>query len=134
MNNLVDIFQLRSFSLADSTAKTEVTPIQTKPLTKQEALSPNSISIDLQTSAISPTVSTSVSRDIGECTDDGSAIDYADLAKTEEFELNDCRLAMIGNVDSGKSTLIGVLMSHSLDDGRGLARSLVLKHRSVPFL
>lgn len=43
--------------------------------------------------------------------------------------MNDCRLAMIGNVDSGKSTLIGVLTSHQLDDGRGAARSLVLKHR-----
>ena len=36
---------------------------------------------------------------------------------------------MIGNVDSGKSTLIGVLTNASLDDGRGAARSLVLKHR-----
>ncbi|KAJ1458988.1 P-loop containing nucleoside triphosphate hydrolase protein [Pelagophyceae sp. CCMP2097] len=36
---------------------------------------------------------------------------------------------MIGNVDSGKSTLIGVLTSCALDDGRGAARSLVLKHK-----
>lgn len=31
--------------------------------------------------------------------------------------------------DSGKSTLIGVLSSSGLDDGRGAARSLVLRHR-----
>lgn len=30
---------------------------------------------------------------------------------------------------SGKSTLIGVLSSANLDDGRGSARSLVLRHR-----
>ena len=57
------------------------------------------------------------------------SIDYSQLYRTEDFEMNDCRLAMIGNVDSGKSTLIGVLMSHQLDDGRGAARSMVLKHR-----
>lgn len=32
-------------------------------------------------------------------------------------------------VFSGKSTLIGVLSSSGLDDGRGAARSLVLRHR-----
>ncbi|CAM9163581.1 unnamed protein product [Chrysoparadoxa australica] len=41
----------------------------------------------------------------------------------------DVRLAMIGNVDSGKSTLMGVLSGGGLDDGRGAARRLVLKHR-----
>ena len=30
---------------------------------------------------------------------------------------------MIGNVDSGKSTLVGVLTKGGLDDGRGLARA-----------
>lgn len=48
---------------------------------------------------------------------------------TEEFEANDTRIAMIGNVDSGKSTLIGVLTNATLDDGRGAARAMVLKHR-----
>jgi len=47
----------------------------------------------------------------------------------EDFEQNDVRIAMIGNVDSGKSTLIGVLTNATLDDGRGGARSMVLKHR-----
>lgn len=48
---------------------------------------------------------------------------------TEDFESNDTRIAMIGNVDSGKSTLIGVMTNGSLDDGRGAARSVVLRHR-----
>ena len=30
---------------------------------------------------------------------------------------------VIGNVDSGKSTLVGVLTKGGLDDGRGLARA-----------
>lgn len=35
-------------------------------------------------------------------------------------------VATVGNVDSGKSTLLGVLSSGSLDDGRGSARAAVL--------
>jgi len=38
------------------------------------------------------------------------------------------RIAVVGNVDSGKSTLIGVLTSGVRDDGRGLARSRVFLH------
>ena len=47
----------------------------------------------------------------------------------DEDDESDVRVAVIGNVDSGKSTLIGVLTSAALDDGRGAARSLVLRHR-----
>ena len=46
-----------------------------------------------------------------------------------EIDNDDVRVAMIGNVDAGKSTLIGCLCQQTLDDGRGSARSLVLKHR-----
>lgn len=38
------------------------------------------------------------------------------------------RVAMIGNVDSGKSTMVGVLTRSVLDDGRGFARAKVFKH------
>lgn len=55
-------------------------------------------------------------------------VDYFGIMR-EDYECNDTRIAMIGNVDSGKSTLIGVLTNAALDDGRGSARSLVLKHR-----
>lgn len=51
------------------------------------------------------------------------------LSHDPSLQTNDVRVAMIGNVDSGKSTLIGVLCNAALDDGRGLARSAVLKHR-----
>jgi GTPase len=40
-------------------------------------------------------------------------------------EENDVRIAVIGNVDSGKSTLVGVLTKCIMDDGRGSARSKV---------
>lgn len=36
------------------------------------------------------------------------------------------KLAIIGNVDSGKSTLVGVLTKGILDDGRGGAREVIL--------
>jgi GTPase len=39
------------------------------------------------------------------------------------------RLAMCGNVDSGKSTLTSVLTRGCRDDGRGLARAFVFNHR-----
>eukprot|EP00474_Spongospora_subterranea_P008676 CRZ09134.1 hypothetical protein [Spongospora subterranea] len=41
----------------------------------------------------------------------------------------DIRVGVVGNVDAGKSTLIGVLTSGTLDDGRGLARSGVFRHK-----
>ncbi|CAM40839.1 putative GTP-binding protein [Leishmania braziliensis MHOM/BR/75/M2904] len=42
------------------------------------------------------------------------------------FEL---RLAMCGNVDSGKSTFTSVLTRGCCDDGRGLARAFVFRHK-----
>ena len=38
------------------------------------------------------------------------------------------RVAVCGNVDAGKSTCVGVLVKHKLDDGRGGVRSLVMKY------
>ena len=38
------------------------------------------------------------------------------------------RIASIGNVDAGKSTLVGVLTQGCLDDGRGRARRKIFKH------
>jgi GTPase len=43
-------------------------------------------------------------------------------------EENDIRVAVIGNVDSGKSSLVGVLTKSILDDGRGFARSKVFNY------
>lgn len=36
---------------------------------------------------------------------------------------------MVGNVYAGKSSLIGTLVSDTLDDGRGAARSRIMKHQ-----
>lgn len=38
------------------------------------------------------------------------------------------KIGVLGSVDSGKSTLIGVLKTNQLDDGRGLLRKEVMKH------
>ena len=43
--------------------------------------------------------------------------------------MDEVRIATIGNVDSAKSTTISVLKNNILDDGRGSARSKILKHR-----
>ena len=42
--------------------------------------------------------------------------------------MEEVRYGVIGNVDSGKSTLIGVLINNKLDDGKGKARSTILRH------
>lgn len=39
------------------------------------------------------------------------------------------RIAVVGNVDAGKSTLLGVLTKGSLDDGRGRARVNLFRHK-----
>jgi GTPase len=40
----------------------------------------------------------------------------------------DLKITLVGNVDAGKSSIIGVLTRGILDDGNGLARSFILKH------
>lgn len=39
------------------------------------------------------------------------------------------RCAVVGNVDSGKSTTLGVLTRGGLDDGRGKARVVLFRHK-----
>ncbi|KZV66905.1 GTP-binding protein 1 [Peniophora sp. CONT] len=48
----------------------------------------------------------------------------ADVSSTAEV-----RCAIVGNVDSGKSTTLGVLTRGGLDDGRGLARVVLFRHK-----
>ncbi len=38
-------------------------------------------------------------------------------------------MAVTGNVDAGKSTLLGVLTHGVLDDGRGIARQKLFRHK-----
>ncbi len=42
---------------------------------------------------------------------------------------SEVRVAVLGNVDSGKSTLLGVLSKGVLDNGRGTARLNIFKHK-----
>lgn len=42
---------------------------------------------------------------------------------------NCIKIAIAGNVDSGKSSLIGVLSNKKLDDGRGSARNTILRNK-----
>ena len=44
-------------------------------------------------------------------------------------DILDVRIATIGNVDSGKSTIVGVLTSNKLDDGRGSVRQTVFNFK-----
>lgn len=48
-----------------------------------------------------------------------------DIDAIVEENMKNVTVATIGNVDSGKSTLVGVLTKGALDDGRGKARSKV---------
>lgn len=47
----------------------------------------------------------------------------------ETLSARNIRVAVVGNVDAGKSTLIGTLTSSMLDDGRGSSRTSIMKHR-----
>jgi len=55
-------------------------------------------------------------------------------ASSEEEHSGQLRVAMIGNVDSGKSTLTGCLTRNVVDDGRGAARVYVRDAFSSAFL
>ncbi|KAH7468920.1 hypothetical protein PRIC1_009995 [Phytophthora ramorum] len=51
-------------------------------------------------------------------------------AEAERREtLRTLRLAFVGNVDSGKSSLIGTLIKGDLDDGRGSSRQAIFRHK-----
>lgn len=52
----------------------------------------------------------------------------ADVMAAASARAFDVRVAVVGNVDAGKSTLIGVLTGGALDDGRGGARTNVFMH------
>uniref|UniRef100_A0A0N4ZC03 Tr-type G domain-containing protein n=1 Tax=Parastrongyloides trichosuri TaxID=131310 RepID=A0A0N4ZC03_PARTI len=50
-------------------------------------------------------------------------------SKNEECDFIEVRVAVVGNVDAGKSTLLGVLTHNELDDGRGYARQKLFRHK-----
>lgn len=54
---------------------------------------------------------------------------YMDQRKNmKNIDRTECVMAVCGPVDAGKSSLIGVLTSGQLDNGRGLARNKILVH------
>ena len=62
----------------------------------------------------------------------------ASLGHIEDYLIRQCcgdedflevKVAVVGNVDSGKSTLLGVLTYGELDNGRGLSRQKLFRHK-----
>ena len=51
------------------------------------------------------------------------------MSVAETLSSRNIRVAVVGNVDAGKSTMIGTLTSSCLDDGRGSSRTSIMKHR-----
>ena len=46
----------------------------------------------------------------------------------DKYDYDEVRIGMLGNVDAGKSTIIGVLTNGILDDGRGSARKNIMRY------
>merc|ERR1711936_161889 len=57
------------------------------------------------------------------------AAQYLIRLKADEKDFMEIRCAVVGNVDAGKSTLLGVLTHGALDNGRGLARQKLFRHK-----
>lgn len=51
------------------------------------------------------------------------------MSVADTLSSRNIRVAVVGNVDAGKSTMIGTLTSSCLDDGRGSSRTSIMKHR-----
>ncbi|XP_076018533.1 GTP-binding protein 1-like isoform X2 [Genypterus blacodes] len=65
-----------------------------------------------------------------ERTDTGGKIrDYLIRQSVGEEDFLEVRVAVVGNVDAGKSTLLGVLTHGELDNGRGFARQKLFRHK-----
>merc|ERR1719323_2762558 len=57
------------------------------------------------------------------------AAQYLIRLRADEKDFMEIRCAVVGNVDAGKSTLLGVLTHGELDNGRGLARQKLFRHK-----
>uniref|UniRef100_A0A671TBL3 GTP-binding protein 2-like n=1 Tax=Sinocyclocheilus anshuiensis TaxID=1608454 RepID=A0A671TBL3_9TELE len=55
-------------------------------------------------------------------------VDFLVRKVPDDQQFLDLRVAVLGNVDSGKSTLLGVLTQGELDNGRGRARLNLFRH------
>jgi GTPase len=62
--------------------------------------------------------------------DEGKLVaDYLVRRRLPEEDFREVRIAVVGNVDAGKSTLLGVLTHNVLDNGRGLSRQQLFRHK-----
>lgn len=55
--------------------------------------------------------------------------EYLVRSRAPDDDFHEIRVAVVGNVDAGKSTLLGVLTHGELDNGRGLARLKLFRHK-----
>ena len=67
----------------------------------------------------------------GTPTKDGDCSGKIMIRQTPETveEVIETRIAVVGNVDAGKSSMLGVLVKGDLDDGRGKARVNLFRHK-----
>ncbi|ESN96478.1 hypothetical protein HELRODRAFT_107544 [Helobdella robusta] len=59
----------------------------------------------------------------------GEVAEYLVRVRVQEKDFMEVRVAVVGNVDAGKSTLLGVLTHVELDNGRGHARQKLFRHK-----
>ncbi|CAN9505941.1 unnamed protein product [Ophioblennius macclurei] len=59
----------------------------------------------------------------------GLVQDFLIRRRVGELDFLEVRVAVVGNVDAGKSTLLGVLTHGELDNGRGFARQKLFRHK-----
>ncbi|XP_062544890.1 GTP-binding protein 1 isoform X2 [Armigeres subalbatus] len=61
--------------------------------------------------------------------EEGLTGQYLVRTKVDDNDFTEIRVAVVGNVDAGKSTLLGVLTHGELDNGRGFARQRLFRHK-----
>uniref|UniRef100_T1JDP2 Tr-type G domain-containing protein n=1 Tax=Strigamia maritima TaxID=126957 RepID=T1JDP2_STRMM len=61
--------------------------------------------------------------------DKGIIAEFLVRKQADENDFMEIRVAVVGNVDAGKSTLLGVLTHSELDNGRGFARQKLFRHK-----
>ncbi|XP_046854651.1 GTP-binding protein 1-like [Xenia sp. Carnegie-2017] len=59
----------------------------------------------------------------------GKIVEYLLRNTVKDEDFIEVRVAVVGNVDAGKSTLLGVLTHGELDNGRGFARQKLFRHK-----
>ncbi|KAK3755913.1 hypothetical protein QZH41_019435, partial [Actinostola sp. cb2023] len=59
----------------------------------------------------------------------GTVAEFLIRKLVDENDFMEVRVAVVGNVDAGKSTLLGVLTHGELDNGRGTARQKLFRHK-----